>query len=497
MHRSALSLLVVLVVALCGAEGLAQDLGDAGVDGGEGDSGPVWPEECPDEILGCYLADVDWLHRDALFDDVDWDTGWVPAGSPIQLRFGLALGGETEVELGGSVVTSWPPALNIAVPGRPGAGRLSMNYGFELIARLRFDVEVAGVRYDWEGDIPIPFIPEDLRLAGDAFFDPFLLPGGDERPVWVSDSTDVVRVFRIDALDAIIPIPGVGGGFLVALQGNLDAGYQTEVIDVADALPIVGEGEHTRLDPLPVEDPDAPGGYGPSAQLLLHPEGTLFYEGQVMIIPEFYLEVVGTRFDYPLAEIPVDLVDLDNEVIFDDAEVEVPLPDVDVQPARLDLGWGYIDSVSAQPLVFVNNGDAPLVVAAESLDSPFSMDPPMLVIEPHRTERVSARFRPVEEGDVSVMFEFSTNDPDEPSLLVLLEGEGRARAVPDAGPVDAGPVDADLEPDAELEAGPEPVVGRGCECSAGGAGQSSPAVPLGAAAAILLALLVLRSPRRR
>jgi hypothetical protein len=453
-----------VALVLCATPANAQDIGDAGADAGDGDIGPPLPEGCPEERVGCHTADADWFYRDALFDDIDLDTGWVPAGSPIQVRFGVAIGGSTEIGLGGTVVTSWPPALEVMVPGRPGTGVLRINYGFEILAQVRFDVEVAGVRYEWEGDIPIPFIPEDLRLAGEVAFDPFALPGAEARPVWVEDGTDRVRVLWLDAIDSIIDIPGVGGGFMLTAQAQLETGYQSDRVEVADALPIVGEGETTLVEPPVPTDPDGEEGFGPSVELAIHPEGTLQYLGTLLLVPELYIEVVGTRFDLELFELPLELVDTDGEVIFDDVVVDVPLPDVDVQPARLDLGWAFVGQTSAQPLVFINDGDAALTIVADAEDGVFSADPAALTIEPHRTARVSMRFSPDRAGETSAMFAFSTNDPDEPSLVVLLEGEGRERDLPDAGPTDADP---DIGPDGDVDsdaATASPGAG-GCDCS--------------------------------
>lgn len=468
---------------VCAAPASAQDL-DAGPDAGDGDTEP-FAEECPAECVGCHVGDADWLYRDALFDDVDLDTGWVPAGSPIQVRFGIAIGGSTEVGLGGTVVTSWPPALSVMVPGRPGTGYLRVNYGFEIIAQLRFDVEVAGVRYDWEGDIPIPIIPEDLRLAGETVFDPFALPGAESRPVWVTDSTDEVRVLWLDAIDWIIDIPGVGGGFRLTAQAELDTGYQTDRIEVADALPIIGEGESTLIEPPLPEDPDGETGFGANWDVAVHPEGTLQYDGTLILVPEIYLQVVGTIFEIELAEIPLRLVDTDSEIVFDDETINVPLPDVDVQPARLDLGSSNVGQVNAQPVVFLNNGDAPLVIEAATASAVFAADPPALTIDPHRTARVSMRFSPDRGGDFSEMFAFTTNDPDEPSVVVLLEGEGREVEIPDAGPPDADP-DLELDADAEADAGATPGPGAGgCACAAA----TAPASGRARARALLAALL--------
>jgi hypothetical protein len=446
---------------LWAAPASAQDL-DAGPDAGDGDVEP-FPEECPGECVGCFAGDADWLYRDALFDDIDLDSGWVPAGSPVQVRFGVAIGGSTEVGLGGTVVASWPPALSVMVPGRAGTGYVRINYGFEIIAQLRFDVEVAGVRYTWDGDIPIPGIPEDLRLAGETVFDPFALPGAETRPVWVSDSTDEVRVLWLDAIDWIIDIPGVGGGFRLTAQAELDTGYQTDRVEVADALPIIGEGESTLIEPPLPEDPDGETGFGANWDVVVHPEGTLQYDGTLILVPEIYLQVVGTIFELELTEIPLRLVDTDSEIVFDDETVNVPLPDVEVQPARLDLGWSNVGQVNAQPVVFLNNGDAPLTIEAETASAVFTADPPALTIEPHRTARVSMRFAPDRGGDFSEMFAFATNDPDEPSIVVLLEGEGREVEIPDAGPPDADP-DLELDADVDVDAAPGPGAG-GCDCA--------------------------------
>jgi hypothetical protein len=473
------------VALLAGGTALAQEFppdaggGDSGTEDGGFDPGDAdiepFDELCPPGVVGCHTAEVDWLYRDAWFDDIMLDTGWVPPGSPIQLRFGLAIGGSTEVALGGTLVASWPPGIALSVPGRPGAGRLSINYGFEIIAQLRFDVEVAGVRYTWEGDIPIPFIPEDLRMAGDVVFDPFLLPGVEARPVSVEDATDRVRVFQYDALDTIIPLPGVGGGFVIAMQANLLASYLTQRIWINGAEPIEEEGGSTLLEPPIPEDPDETPGFGPSATVVLHPEGLLDYTGTIIVFPELYIEVAGTRFDFPLAEIPIDLVERDDFVNFDDLEVDIPLPEIDVQPARLNLGEAYVGDATAQPLVFVNNGEAPLRVVAETTDVPFTVVPAEVVVAPHRTTRVSVRFHPDVPGPEAVMFAFRTNDPDEPSVVVLLEGTGLERPVePDAGPGDAdveldAEIVADAEPDGESDT-PSRSTGCGCRvaCSRGG-----------------------------
>ncbi|MCZ7687703.1 MAG: hypothetical protein M5U28_56760 [Sandaracinaceae bacterium] len=251
-------------------------------DGGAPDGGVPWTPLCPLDHIGCHTEDVDFHHRDALFDDVMLDSGWVPAGSPLQVRFALFLGGSTEVDLGGTAVTSWPPALDVAVPGRPGTGRLAINYGLEIVARIRIDVEVAGVRYTWEGDIPIPGgIPRDLRLFDQSIFDPFVLPPSEPRPVTAWDDTDLVTVLDVDLTDALIPIPGIGGGFLVDAVGSLEGATRPTASEISDALTdITTEGESVvvRADPGAVE-------LGAFKEYTVLPHGTIGYDGVITLFP--------------------------------------------------------------------------------------------------------------------------------------------------------------------------------------------------------------------
>src|SRR5262245_10099107 len=99
---------------------------------------PASPDPLADQ---CHAAPVDFMHVDRALPSIMLDSGWVPAGSPIQVHFAFYLMAETTVDLGANVVTAWPTtppmrAVGITVPGRAGAGRLSMAYGFEIVAEV-------------------------------------------------------------------------------------------------------------------------------------------------------------------------------------------------------------------------------------------------------------------------------------------------------------------------------------------------------------------------
>lgn len=431
--------------------------------------------ECPPDHVGCHRADVDFAHRDALFDDVMLDSGWVPGGSPLQVRFAVLLGGSTEVDLGGTAVTSWPGALDVAVPGRPETGRLAMNYGLEIVARIRFDVMVAGTRYTWEGDIPIPGgIPRDLRLADEQVFDPFVLPPSEPRPVTITDDTDVVTVLDVDLTDAIIPIPGIGGGFLVDAVGSLEGAYRTDRIEVSDAIePIETEGASTLVRPDPGAD-----GFGAAKDLTILPHGTIGYEGVITLFPTLYIEIAGRRFDLTLAEVPLNVVDRESETGFDAADVHVPLPDVRVEPSTLSLGEAPVGGAVERLVTVTNDGEAELTVSARAPMAPFSTGVPGLTIPPRTSARLAVRFEPSSVGDADTVLLLETNDPDEPLVSVRLAGVGVGDDA--AVALDGGVGDGGVTP-----------IDGGCGCRAADPRSNAP-LGLGWALAAGVALVIRR-----
>lgn len=432
--------------------------------------------DCPPDAVGCHVQDVDFEHRDALFDDVMLDSGWVPAGSPLQVRFALMLGGSTQVNMGGTSVTTWPPPLSEVVLGRAGTGRLAINYGLEIIARIRFDVTVAGTRYTWEGDIPIPGgIPPDLRMADETTFDPFLLPPSEEVAM-VMDATGMVPVLDVDISDAIIPIPGIGGGFLLTATGSLGAAYVTNRIvveDAVDAIETEGAAVVVRAGP---DRPEL----GGAKDVRITPEGTISYDGVILLAPSLYLEIAGRRFDLPIGEVPVPVADFDSGTEFDTAEVHVPLPDIRVDPTELEFEATAVGSTSQLLLTVHNEGEAELEVEVRDPAAPFSAGESMLRVPPSSSARLAIDFAPFLDGDRSAVLFLASNDPDEPLVTVQLNGSGFGAGLSDGGVAGDGGLGG-------------PPIDGGCGCRAAGAGLAG----RGALVALALVVLVSRARRRR
>ncbi|MGE0790925.1 MAG: MYXO-CTERM sorting domain-containing protein [Sandaracinaceae bacterium] len=422
--------------------------------------------QCPPDAVGCHTQDVDFTHRAAAFDDIMLDTGWVPSSGPLQVRFYVYIGGSTQVDLGGTAVTSWPSALDVAIPGRPGTGRFAINYGIEVVARIRFDVTVASIHYTWEGDIPVPAsVPTDLRLADELVFDPFVLPPSDPRPVTVSDATDPIYIVNVPLTDALIPIPGISGNFAVTATGMLDAAYRTDTIDVTGSTgPIDMEGGSTLIRPASGTD------FGAAQDYTVLPHGTIDYDGVITLAPGFFISIAGRRFDFSLIEIPIRVVDVTSNTEFNQEMVHVPLPDVRVDMRVLGVGEVAVGDMREVLVTVYNDGEAELELAVGDPGAPFSVLPAPMSVPPSSSVRLAVRYAPSEVGHDARRLSLATNDPDEPLVTIDLEGDA-IMGLRDGGvPTDAGP-------GAEIEAG--------CACRATPGSRPS---SLGLASIVLVAL---------
>lgn len=418
----------------------------------------------PDPIRPAANVDFWWENR--AFDDFMFDTGWIPSGSDVQVRFALTVLGRTEVGLGGTCETSWPQPLTVRVPGRPLTGWLSIGYGMFIVADLRVDVTILGEDVFYEGPLPFLDLPSDLLLASDLAFDPFVLPGADPNPVAVSDTTERVRALTYDVAGAI-GIPGVEGSISLDVQALLEAQYHTDRIDVGDTAPIELEGGTTLIP-----QPD-PAGYGRSVDYEVLPEGIVDYLGGAILYPHVTVAVLGfTVIDEDLAMIPVsfDLTSVSSE--FDPAAVHVPLPDLALTPAALT-----ISAAAPGTVTFHSSGEADGFVQAIDWPAPLLGGPPALVVPAGQARSVGIATSSTQAATVVVTF--STNDPDRPTLTVpvtILAGGGGGNG--DAGPgADPGPGDA----------------AAGCDCRAGRPDTASTG---GLAAALALLILVRRRRAR-
>jgi hypothetical protein len=110
--------------------------------------------------------------------------------------------------------------------------------------------------------------------------------------------------------------------------------------------------------------------------------------------------------------------------------VEIPVPDIQVDPSSHDFGNVPLDSSIIKTFVVTNEGTADLSVSLVSLEGSnagefgiVSGEAPFMLL-PGSDWNVEVRFDPSSEGQKEAILQFICNDPDEDTLDVSLMGQG-------------------------------------------------------------------------
>jgi len=129
--------------------------------------------------------------------------------------------------------------------------------------------------------------------------------------------------------------------------------------------------------------------------------------------------------DY-LAEVIVRSNDLDDPETALAAHLHVTgVPDIAVSAMALDFGVVEVGAAVAETLLVVNEGTDLLTVSGVSTDhGDFSVDPTSFALPPAESQAVTVEFTPSTEGLIAGTLTILSDDPDEGSLLVALEGTG-------------------------------------------------------------------------
>ena len=102
-----------------------------------------------------------------LFNASEFDTGWVPADSPLQVRFQIVSEGGASVEMEGVARLGWPEGLTLSLEPTPGTGEIIVDAALSAVSSVKFNV----LDYSWDSEID----RRTLDIEGEGFFDPFLL----------------------------------------------------------------------------------------------------------------------------------------------------------------------------------------------------------------------------------------------------------------------------------------------------------------------------------
>jgi MYXO-CTERM domain-containing protein len=408
-----------------------------------------------------------------LFSDIDFDTGWVPASSPIQVRFAIHVGTGWTVQAGGKGDLSWPEPLTFQMVGSNQAGSLEMNLGIEMLAKLRVCIPLPNCgTLDWEGDVP--YIPNfDYRFYDQAIFTPFLLPGANPASAVAADTIDPVTLFQIDLLSLIgISIPGVSGGFELKAGGTITSTLTGERFDLEDGLGAVFGTIAT--DPgsyiLPLPDPPHRDAW-PNWHADLNAVGTLNLQ------PAVYIEFNGSEYSLALFTLPLDIVNIDFPWDFGTKKMTFPLPVIRVTDDRVDFGVLTAGVTTTRDLKIDNGGEMDLTVDAtvEGGAGAFSVPGTTLTVGPGASGYLKVTVT-APNNNASGTLRLASNDPKKPFIELPLQvaGQGDVEQIPGDGGTPLVPEE------------PDPAKGCGCATA-----------PASASGLALLVLALVVGRRRR
>lgn len=417
---------------------------------------------CGGDYLGCASAPLHYQHREGLPVEFNFDTGWVPSGSRVQVRIEAVLAGNTQVSLDGTLVGAWPEPMSLTAEPTAGAGSISVDYGIVFRARARLDLDVGIAPIRWEGNLPyLPMI--DFRAMSASAFEPWAWSRASTR-----GRTMRQHIADIPITDAIVRIPGISGGFSLDAMGEVEAGYRsTRFTFGGQADPITQSMRRTQAVFMA-------GSFVEYSPVL---EGVLDYTVGMRLYPGLYVSLAGRRWTIGLPEIPINVGPIGRDIRFDPSLARLGLPDIQGDVAMVDFGEVTLGRSEERDVGLRNVGEGDGRMLTVAGDGPFSSSAGSRALPARSRSVVVVTFAPVRPGPVEGTVVVTTNDPDNPRVRVAVRGVGVAPLVET---LDAGsdvPVEYDGGFATEDGGVPSTLTGMddgGCGCAVPGRSRNAP-----------------------
>jgi MYXO-CTERM domain-containing protein len=383
----------------------------------------------------------------------------------------------------------WPPAMQLYFEGQPRGGTFRQSIGIYFDARLRWDIDIAGVGHT-EGEMPIPFLPSiDVGcLDNEMQFTPFLLMGNPARPAQLHCEIPRIMLVEYDLLDLILPeISAIASVYVRVYMGvAMDSFFQGNKIIVSEHDQEITE-EYGRVFVYPRIAP----ALTMSAQYI----ADLSHQIVVTLYPEVEFEILMFDYGFDIIDVNIPIPEITDQWVFDPAEMTFYFPDISV-PDSLDFGRTQVGRPRLKRFPIENVGFQDLDVRARTA-LPFGVDaalgdpeePPLTVPAPGLDD-IRVSFDPSGEGRATGILRLETSDPDEPWVDVDLVGQATTE---DVGvyddPDDCEGDECDTDPVHHGDDLP------GCGCST--PGSPGPWLPLSAFGLLLAARRLRRRPEDR
>jgi MYXO-CTERM domain-containing protein len=242
------------------------------------------------------------------FEDAAVDTGWIPNGSPVQMRFFADASNSVTIDLPGFAHYDWRTE-ELRFEGDAMAGLFEYDVGLEIVASVK--VDLAAVQ--WQSDLLGPY---DWGIEAQTMFTPYLLEGNPERPAVIADESGAIDLVSIPLIPDVLILSGnLDIALYVDIQASLHCN-RIEVLGPDSTLTVFTmEGESLWIDP----------GEG-NGELVL--PATAYCQlttlPTLIINPHLVVTVLLDEYDIAGIEIPVNLPIVDEELQLETIELAFP-----------------------------------------------------------------------------------------------------------------------------------------------------------------------------
>ncbi len=256
---------------------------------------------------------------------VPYDSGYVPANSPVQLRLTAEFRDDFDIDMEGTCTYDWSEQA-LSIEGAPSGGQLVYSLGGEI--GVEAVVSLGGFMAS------APLGPYALDIPAAVSFDPYLLPGNPDHPV------SIATAFSIPLVDETFPLGTATGQFALEVDFQIvGVTFQADDVDWSDsengrALATLDvEGGTVTV---PLVEPTSPD--TASAWARMH--GLLSSDVVLTLKPSLTVSGLPGGITIPIAlDLPVDIpVVSDADVEIGPTEVTLPAPALPPEPGTTDDG---------------------------------------------------------------------------------------------------------------------------------------------------------------
>lgn len=337
-----------------------------------------------------------------VFRKTEFDTGWLPADSPVAVRFQIRGEGASGIVMEGDADLWWPDDLNLGFFPTPGTGELVADTGMAAVVTTKFDI----FGYSWEQEI----FNEGFDVYGEKEFNPFVL--------WDSDPN------RIEIADAI-------ASTLNLIDFELDVFAGVSFYFTTDVTPraIIGfEGGGFELGEYTLSSEDEvytfPADGQPEAVVRATYLGLWDSALGVDFRPTLGVDAgfLGS-YDIISFDVPIDLITSSFEQPFPTLNMAFPLPLLNTDYDSYDFGELTVGELQNLEFPIYNDGLLDLEGdAAISGSGYFSSYPNYFLAGPGREDGLVVSFAPETAGSFEATLLLISNDPNTPHKEIRLTG---------------------------------------------------------------------------